>query len=128
MTTTELDPSVIDLTEMLRAIVDGRANVVEVQTSAAQHDGDTETLIFGVAGDRYQRFSITDRDLLNMLAEVRCFVSTLDVDIVEARQQAVEAEQHDCPCGLRLDPDEEVCGASSCIAYLQDERRYEAAL
>lgn len=117
----ETAPEPLDLT----AFVSGAVKVVRVDTTAARHGDDVETIVLDIGGTLR---SITAPDLLVLADEVRSFFATLDVDILEARQAAVEAEQHACACELLLDPDEEFCGSSACAAYLQSERRHQAVI
>lgn len=61
----------------------------------------------------------------NDLVEVADALHRLADRIVQAtfaaRQDRIEALQHDCICGTRLDPDEVTCGAARCDSYARAE-------
>lgn len=79
-----------------------------------------ETVDVGPFDGAYIRLCATD--LVVAVDQARRLLDQIEEAVLDARQERTEAEQHECYCGVRLDPEEACCGARSCVAMLNAER------
>lgn len=70
-------------------------------------------------GGAYLR--VTSPDLVVAADELRSLGHRIADTVLEARQDALDAERHVCFCGVRLDPDVDTCGDLICARrYFQE--------
>lgn len=67
-------------------------------------------------------FRVAADDLVVAVDQARRVLDELEAAVLDARQDRMEAQRHECPgCPTRLDPDEVTCGAAYCNRiYAQD--------
>lgn len=78
-----------------------------------------ETVDVGPIDGRYLRFMAPD--LLVAVDQARRVLGLIEDAVLDARQEAMEAERHDCPCGTRLEADEISCGSPRCDHLVAQE-------
>jgi hypothetical protein len=74
-----------------------------------------ERLDIGGAGPLHGRYwRVEAPDLVEVATALHRLADRIVDAILNARQDKLDAERHDCWCGTRLDPDEITCGAARC--------------
>lgn len=74
-----------------------------------------ERIDIGHAGPLFGRYlRVQAPDLVEWAVGLHRLADRVITAICDARDEALDAERHDCWCGTRLEPDEVTCGASRC--------------
>lgn len=91
-----VDVSLVDQLEAINAVVGDK----------------TETIEIGPFFGRY--LTVTAEDLMVRAEQVIDLMRQVQDAVLDARQERLDAERHDCWCGTRLEADEVTCGADRC--------------
>lgn len=99
-------------------------DITDLDVADAVIVGELEQVDIGGAGvltGTYLR--VTGPDLVVAAEALRRLADRIIDAVLDARQERIEAEQHECYCGARLDPDEITCGALRCQREWRDDRQ-----
>lgn len=97
-----------------------------LEAADATIERDAETVAVGPFGDvTYYRVSAPD--LVVAVDEARRLLDEIEAAVLDARQDKIDAERHQCAfCSTLIDGDMETCGHSVCDRRLAAERYYDA--
>lgn len=74
-----------------------------------------EHVDIGGAGPLFGRYlRVEADDLVEVADALRRLADRIIVAVIDARDEKLDAERHDCFCGVRLEPDEVTCGSAVC--------------
>lgn len=85
-----------------------RAEAVDVEL----HGETSESIDVGPFDGTYYRLNAPD--LVVAVDAARALLDQIEAAVLDARQERMDAERHDCSCGVRLEIDEPTCGSAIC--------------
>lgn len=93
----------------------GGDDVDDLDVCDSETGGDTERIAVGHAGPLFGRYLIIEApDLVEWTDAMRRVLDRIVDATLNARQDQLDAERHQCWCGCMLEPDEMTCGATRC--------------